>query len=249
MGTITETGIIIKQTDYNQGKRWLSIFTENYGIIRTAVYGTKRRINNSAAGSQFLCYGEFELYISNRDYASFNNVNVKEAFIPISEDITKLSLCTYMSDIVYAVIGFNNPDKRLLKVFLNTLYALAYLDYPISQIKSVFELKLMSIGGYMPNLDSCSCGSGNCLGFDFEKGSIVCQNCAGKKTMLLNPELYKAIKYIIRSDDKKMLSFRCNDALLDQLSIFSETYLLTHTEKTFSSLDYYKLMIKNFNES
>lgn len=242
MGVFKERGIIIKQNDYGEGHRMLSIFTASRGIIKAVSYGAKRQKSKSAAASQFLCCGEFELYASNRDAASINSINAAESFSPVSEDIEKLALCTYFADITYAMLGEGNPDERLLKTFLNVVYALAYRDEPLDKVKAVYELRLMTLEGYMPNIGACGCGSRDICAFDFDKGSTVCAKCRGKNSAVLSPGVYKAMAYITRAEDKRILSFTGSAALFKELGAASERYLLTHTERSFKSLDYYKLM-------
>lgn len=242
MGAIRETGLIIKQNDYGEGHRRLSIFTANYGIIQAVSYGAKRQKHKSAASSQFLCYGDFELYLSNRDFANVNSVNVKEAFLPISEDIVKLSLCNYLADITYAMLGQGNADERMLNVMLNSIYALAYREEKPDKIKAVYELKLMSIEGYMPNISSCVCGSSEVTAFDFDKGSVVCGGCRGSNSRTLNTGAIKALHYIVNAEDRRMLAFTGNDELYYEIGILAEKYLMTHIDREFKSLEYYKMM-------
>lgn len=240
MGTIRENGLIIKQNDYGEGHRMLSIFTDGRGIIKAVSYGAKRQKTKAAASSQFLCYGEFELYVSNRGAASVNSVNVAEAFQPIAEDIVKLALCTYLADITYALIGEENPDERLLKTLLNTVYALAYRGEPPEKIKAVYELRLMTLEGYMPNLGACGCGSRDIKAFDLDKGSMVCASCRGKNSLTISPGVYRAMHYITTAEDKRIFSFTGSAALFAELGAVTEKYLLTHTERSYKSLDYYK---------
>lgn len=242
MGAIRETGLIIKQNDYGEGHRRLSIFTSSYGIIQAVSYGVKRQKKKSAASSQFLCYGEFDLYLSNRDFATVNSIDVKETFAPITEDIVKLSLCTYLADITYAMLGQNNADERMLKVLLNAIYALAYRNENAEKVKAVYELKLMSIGGYMPNLTICTCGNDDILAFDFSKGSVVCESCKTANSKMLTSGVHKALYYIVNAPDKRMLSFAGNDELYCEIAKITEKYFLTHIDREFQSLGYYKMM-------
>jgi len=240
MSNITARGIIIKQSDYGEGHRMLSIFTEEYGIIKAVKYGAKSTKNRDSASSQFLCYGDFDLYFSNKEIASVNSITAVDSFFPVVEDIKKLSLCVYLADLTYAILGNNNPDQRLMRVFLNCVYALAYKNELPQKVKAVYELRLMSIGGYMPQLFACSCGKEQAAGFDIEAGEVVCSDCIKKSTVVLSPNTYKALWYIVNCDDKKILSFNCNDKLLEEIGRISEQYALTHMEKKFPSLDYYK---------
>lgn len=244
MADVRTKGVIIKQNDYGEGHRIIHIFAEGMGIIKAVSYGAKKAKSRNAASSQFLCWGEFELYESGRELATLKSVNVTDGFIPLSEDIKKLALCAYMSDITYAMLGLNNPDDRLLKVFLNTLYALAYREEPILKIKSVYELKLMSIEGYAPETERCGvCGAPRLAAFDAAKGTVVCGSCAGRDCIEITESVYHALRFVVNAPDKKMLSFTGNDALYEKLGALSEKYLLVQADREFKSLSYFKNII------
>lgn len=244
MADIRAKGVIIKQNDYGEGHRIIHIFAEGMGIVKAVGYGAKKAKSRQAASSQFLCWGNFELYESGRDMLTLKNVDVIDGFFPLSEDITKLSLCTYISDITYAMLGLDNPDDRLLKVFLNTLYALAYRNEPVLKIKSVYELKLMSIEGYEPETERCGmCGANRVAAFDLSKGMTVCGSCTGKNSVGMSEGVYRALRYIVHSPDKKMLSFSGNDILFEKLNELSEGYVLTQSDRKFPSLAYFKTML------
>lgn len=42
MAEIRARGIIIKQSDYGEGHRMLTVFTEEYGIVKAVSYGVKK---------------------------------------------------------------------------------------------------------------------------------------------------------------------------------------------------------------
>ena len=246
MAKIRARGIIIKQSDYGEGHRILSIFTEGYGIIKAVSYGVKKSRSKAAASSQFLCYGDFELYKGeNKDIMTVNSIDTVDGFYPISEDIKKLSLCVYMSDITYSILGMNNPDDRILHIFLNSIYALAYRNENLNKIKAVYELKLMCAGGYMPEIHSCvSCGKGDVFAFDLLKGGMVCRECGGKYIVQMDKNLYRALDYISACSDKKMLSFNASDDVLEKLGRLTERYISLQLDHVFGSLDYYKAMLE-----
>lgn len=244
MAEIKARGIIIKQSDYGEGHRMLTVFTEEYGIVKAVSYGVKKSKSKAAASSQFLCYGDFELYKGlGKDIMTVNNIDTIDGFYPIAEDIKKLSLCVYFADITYSILGTNNPDARLLRLLLNSIYALAYRDEKVDKVKTVYELKMMSMGGYLPQLNACvSCGNGDVYAFDLLKGGSVCRECGGKHTIRLDKNIYRALEYIICSDDKKMLAFNAADELMKTVGKISEQYVELQLDQKFSSLDYYNLM-------
>lgn len=246
MANIRAKGVIIKQTDYGEGHRMLSIFTAEHGIIKAVSYGVKKAKSKAAASSQFLCYADFDLYkAANRDVLTVNSIDTVDGFYPISEDIVKLALSNYLADITYELLGLENPDERVLRIFLNTLYALAYKNESADKVKAVYELKLMSVGGYMPNMNGCAvCGSNEIYAFDPMKGSVVCKKCASRDAIMLGGAMYKAISYIVSCEDRKMLSFNADEELLHNLNTLSEKYVRAQTDRHFQSLDYYKAILQ-----
>ena len=246
MAEIRARGIIVKQSDYGEGHRMLSIFTEEYGIVKAVSYGVKKSKSKAGASSQFLCYADFNLYKGvNKDIMTVNSIDTIDAFYPLSEDIKKLSLCVYLADITYSLLGMNNPDARILHLFLNSVYALAYRDEDMEKVRTVYELKLMCAGGYMPYMGGCaSCGNTDIFAFDLLKGGTVCRECGGKYIVRLNNTLYRALDYIITCDDKKMLAFNASGDVMKPLGTLAEQYIALQLDQKFPSLDYYKTMLE-----
>ena len=244
MADFSERGIVLKRSDYGENNCMLNIFTKKSGIIKAVVYGVKRGKNNSkAASAQFLCYGDYDLYAGRGDAASVNNVNIIDSFLPVSNDIAKLALCAYMAEAVMTILGENNPDERLLGIFLNSVYALAYRDDDIMKVKSAFEIKLMCAEGYAPEMGSCvKCGSEEIAAFDAREGGMVCQECMKDTSKRISASTYRALYYLINCHDKRMLSFNGNDTLIKDIEEISESYLLEQSDSRFRTLDYFKAL-------
>lgn len=242
MANVETKGVIIKQNDYGEGHRMLSVFTEKYGIIKAVNYNAKR-MRSKAASSQFLSYGDFVLYRSAGDVMTVKSIDTSDTFQPISESIVKLALSNYMSDITYALLGMENPDERIMRIFLNALYALAYRNEPPDKVKTVYELKLMAAGGYMPLLDGCaSCGGAVVSAFDIDKGAAFCDSCKSGAAVRISENAYRAMRYITMCEDKRMLAFKADKGLISELNSISERYVKTHLDRGFKSLEYYYAM-------
>lgn len=241
MPSIKATGIIIKQTEFGESNRMLSIFTKEYGIIRASVYGAKSIKSSKGASSQFLCFSEFELSKGNSDIYTVYSATAIESFYPVSEDIEKLSLAVYLCDITYHTLGAENRDGQILSLLLNTLYALAYNKIEIRKAKCVYELKLMSLLGYSPVLTKCvKCGNiGNIVRFSAGDGGLICSKC-NTKGIAVNKSVVDAMNYIISSESKKMFSFSVTDEILLTLEKISEEYVKTQLDTELGSLIYLK---------
>jgi len=242
MSDIKVNGIVIKKSDFGEANRILTIFTREHGIIKAAAYGAKSIKNKNSASSQFLCYADFILKDTGKDIMTVKAVDVIESFFPVQEDIVKLSLCVYFSDLIYNLINRNVPDENMLRLFLNTVYALAYKDIDNETARAVFELRAMSYAGFSPNLNCCVCclKNENITSFSVKSGGIVCSDCSKSVDIPINAEIYHALKYILTSKEKKMFSFSASKEVMKAVSDIAERYVMAYSEKEFKSLDYYK---------
>lgn len=239
----TTKGLIIKQSDYGEGNRMLTVFTEKFGIIKAAVYGVKRA-NRRSAASQFLSWAEFVLYFGKGEIASVNSLTSLESFFPIQEDLEKLALSSYLADITYCLQAQNLPNPPLLRLLLNTLFVCAYRSESILKAKTVYELRIAAESGYMPSVTRCaSCGKeGETEYFSCECSGGICKDCHAtlRDDIEMSRAVWHALYYILASDEKKVFSFAASDEVLKKLNLISERYIAAITEKKFASLDYLK---------
>ena len=68
----------------------------------------------------------------------------------------------------------------------------------------------------------------------------MCKSCAKIGSIPIDAEIYHTLSYILTADAKKMLSFNASDEVIKKLCEISEEYVLTHCDKKFKSLEYYK---------
>lgn len=241
MQDLVYRGIIIKQANYGDAHRMLWIFTESDGIIKAVRYGIRGKKTSNAAAFQLFCYADFKLRPSRGEIMTAVSADVIDGFYPLSEDIVKLSMISYFADITHWLLGENNPDKRICSLFLNAVYAAVYRNEPYIKLKSVYEFKLMCIGGYMPKLDSCSVCGGEAIYFSGSRGSVVCREHHTAADIRINEIVLAVMRYVAGCEDRKMLSFTLSDEkAMKCFEKISEKYIVMQCERNFDSLKYFK---------
>jgi DNA repair protein RecO (recombination protein O) len=136
------------------------------------------------------------------------------------------------------------PEPELLQLGLNSLYALSRGLGSQEKIKAAFELRLMCLTGYTPELTACAvCGKEpEEPVLSLEQGRVCCRSCAhqmGERAELGSNAL-EAMRYICAAPPKQMLRFELGEDAVLRLSDASERYLLRRAERGFSALDYWK---------
>ena len=258
----TTDGLIVREVAVGDSDKMLTILTPEYGQIGVMAKGAKSIKKGSAAATELYTYGNYEIYEKN-DRNWLRSGSVIEGFFGLRNDIEKIALAAYLSDIACELTGEGMPSVDMLKMTLNAFFAIANDKKPKSMIKAVYELRAAGSSGYMPELGGCRhCGNecGENLYLDVMNGCVVCSECmmkrsshisrldgeSGERTVLLpiNGSVLAAMRYAVYAPGERMLSFNLNGE--EENAMFSkaaEEYLLHHLERGFSSLEFYKSLL------
>ena len=203
-----------------------------------------RKSSKTAAATQQLTYSEMTLF-GNLGRWTVNEATVKEGFDGLRADIGNFALGCYFAECVDALSVEDQPDAPLMQLALNCLYALSRGMYTPEHIKAAFELRLMCLAGYTPELSHCAvCGEeepGDPV-LMLERGCVCCRRCAAGagQTVKLDAAPLNAMRHICSASPKQILSFSLEGEGAKLLSAAAEEYLLLHTERRFPTLDYWK---------
>ena len=239
---LTTKALILREVRYKEADRMLTLLTETDGKLTAKARGALRKSSRTAAATQQLTWAELTLF-GNRGKWTVNEGSVLEGFDGLRTDLEALALGSYVSECLEALSVEDQPDAALLQLGLNTLYALSAHLYPQALIKAAFELRLMAISGYAPDLSACaSCGQEpEKPVFSLSDGRVSCASCPhGGETAPLCPGSLAAMRYILAAPAKKLFSFSLEGEAADRLAYAAEAYLLRQTERRFGTLEYYK---------
>ncbi len=253
-------GVVTKVSDIASGDRLINIVTPSRGRISVIVKGSRSADSKTAVLSQLFTYGNFEIY-EKGDMYWLRGGMVINPFYELSCDICRMAAATYVCEVANELTDESEECGTLMKLLLNTLYLFTRKEKKIAIVKSAFELRAMSISGYMPTVTECeNCGkdiSGKTY-LDVMGGSVVCEDCfhAGviksrrdadyndvRSASVICPmsaSVAYALRYVIVAPAEKVFSFDITDEEeLDAFEKISETYVSCHLGRSFDSLSFY----------
>ena len=239
----TTKALVLREVKYKEADRILTLFTADNGKITAKARGALRKGSRTAAATQQLTWSDMTLFF-NKGKWTVNEASVIEPFDGLKENIASFALGSYFAACAEALSVEDQKDPELLSLALNSLYALSRELHEPRKIKAAFELRLMSLSGYRPSLESCAvCGADEPEGpvLDLVDGRIYCRKCSRSGSAVsLGTGALAAMRAILAAPPKQIFSFEAEgDALVD-LAYASENYLLAQTERSFGTLDYYK---------
>lgn len=254
MNLLTVKGLVIRTVDIKESDRFLNIFTEEMGMVSAYAQGARSYKSRKMAATNQFCYGTFVL-MQKADKYWVKEAELIESFFDIRHTVEGLALAAYIVDIL-SFVTVTEPENDLLRLALNSLYAIANKRYELDKIKAAFEIRALSIIGYMPDVLACrECGEerGDFY-LDVIGGNIECKDCHAKVPdvepqltdpadarviCILSESAKIALGYCIYSPIEKILSFKIPDEDMRLFTRAAEEYLLNQLERSFNTLEFY----------
>ncbi len=238
-------GIVLRETQTKEADKILTVLTAEQGRLSVVARGARRKNSRIAAASELLAYSELVLY-ERHGWFLLDEASTLELWENVRRDVVLLSLASYFAEMTEAVTGEGEDATETLALLLNALYALDRLDKPEELVKAAFELRLLALSGYEPLVSRCAvCGATapKAPMLDPQQGVVLCRECAGAAMWGLLPldaGSLAAMRHVLGSERKRMLSFALNGETLSRFSRACETFARVQLERDFRTLDFYK---------
>lgn len=242
---IVTRGIVLRETETREADKILTLLTAEHGRISVIARGVRRKGCRYAACAQPLVYSEWTLYRKG-DWYYANDGATLELFRGLQTDLEAMALGFYLAELTEAVATEETDADALLRHLLNGLYALSVLRKPPALVKAAFEIRLLSLAGYEPLVDSCAyCGAAEPEQplLDTMQGVLRCRKCGGKESGLSLPlcgDSLAALRRTVYGDPKRLYSFTLGQEALRRLGDAAETFTAAQLERGFRTLDFYK---------
>ena len=242
---LTVKALVLRETRYKEADRILTVLAEGQGKLTVKARGALRKGSRLGGASQTLCYSEFTLF-GNRGRWTADEGSSIEQFLGLREDIAQLALGAYFAEALDTVCAEEVPADGALRLALNALYALSRGIYGPEHVKSVFELRLMCLEGFAPQVDVCGvCGRADIAQpmFSPQSGMVCCRECAPLADGALLPldeASLAAMRHIVSAPAKRAFSFVLPEESEKLLVRACESFMRLQLDRGFYSLDYWK---------
>lgn len=240
---ITTKGLIIREQSIGESDRLVTLLTADFGIIKAFVRRAKAYKSRNLSSTSLFVYGDFTLY-QGKDAYVIDNASPIEVFFDLRADIERIALAQYFAQITYFLSAQEQPANEMLRLLLNSLHLLCKGSKNTKILKSAFEMRAISLGGFMPDILACyRCGTyeSPLMYFDIEEGCIYCEDCFRNNAMAAPLGVITAIRYICLCEDvSKVFSFTLSDENINILSDICEKYLISKIDSKLTTLEFYK---------
>ncbi len=209
------TGVVLTTKPYREKDRMIWLYTKEKGKILVFVRGGMK-ISSKLAPMISEPFALTKLKIvKGRLYFHLIGGEIIKTFENIEKDYKRLLRLSGVFEKIEKILPRDEENEKvflLIKKFLTIINK----SYRINAF-SAFLLKLLSLSGFMPELQYCLvCKKKIDKGyFDLEKGGVVCQNHKGKRAFKISKNVLNLLKDFLLKDFDYLLSkeFDNNDSL------------------------------------
>lgn len=240
-------GIVLKYTNLGEADKILTLLTRNNGKIKAIAKGCRKPKSSLLSSSEVFVFSEFVLYKGTNFY-HISQAVTRETFYNIRKDLLRLSYATYFAELAEAVSEEDIPSERLFLLLAKALYYLSTGEIPMGLLHLGYQLKLMDISGYRPNLSRCGiCRNAreDYVKFSVALGSVVCNDCSIDEDFRKQGNIFKlsqgtieAIKFLLNTEISRLNTRKIDNTNFNEIDKITRSFIQSHLDKRFKSLEF-----------
>jgi len=254
MNQVETKALIIKGSNYGESDRIITAVTEDLGKIKGIAKGARKSLKRFGGSLEPFTLVKLVLRMG-KGLAFINDAKVVRSYKNIKNDLEKISFGSYMLELAdaFSVEG-HHPGQHMERDFFSLL--LSAME-ELSQSKEAevvvreFQIRLLSMSGYMPSLTECASCGGNVFqakdtelmnqstAFSHSRGGVLCRDCSGSDSSSLDfisPGTLKTLSRLL----KGKVSFTRHS--LDESGRLLSAFISQHAGKRLKSLDFMEHM-------
>ena len=237
--------IVLKGTDLGEADRLLTLYTPHLGKLKAVARGARKPKSKLGGHVETLTHC-FLMLAQGHSLDVVSQCQTLHSFQPIREDLGRLSLGLYASDLVNSFTEERLENQPVFQLLLDTLdWLSAAAGTPRQKAQDTiihhFELHLLEYLGYQPQLQSCvhcHCALEPVTNFFSPNvGGIVCPHCREHEAWVrpISVNALKCLRLFQASPREDVCRVRLNVELSQELKQHIQGYMRHLLEKDIKS--------------
>jgi len=227
---------VLKNSDYGESDRIVSLFTLEHGRLRGFARGARN--SRKRFGPALEPFARIEVQLSHKDgLSSLRSADVITLYSGIRGELCAIALGLYACELVECLTPEGQPLPRLYRLFASYLERLDSGNGEESD-RRMFEINVLNILGYRPSLEECCrCGTDfSGLGARMQQGGeLVCRSCATTGRQMSPTSLQGLKSFLATSRFGQMV---LDIETLEEVAALLDESLATHAARKLKSLDF-----------
>lgn len=243
MSFVKVQGVVINSRNINDSDKIITLLSDKLGKIDVVANGCRRPKSRFMSSVQIFCYGEYVLSRGKNLYI-LKESNILESFQGIILNLDTLAYGSYFLELVDSLLEREMKSVHMLAFVLKSLYILLHGEVSLPLLRVTFDLKAISLAGYMPQLFKCvNCGCTDApFSFSVLSGGILCNKCKSNKDISLTVEELKCLQTLrnIKLEELQKVDFQSK--VIENVQKIITFYINNYIEREFKSLELLRVL-------
>ena len=145
--------IILRRTDFGEADRLLTVYTAEFGKLRLLAKGVRKTASRKAGHVELFMLTNM-LVARGRTWDIVSQAEIVEAYRDLRENLDRTSQAYYLAELVDRFTEEHDANAPLFELLALSLAHLSHADDTFMALR-FFELHLLSLTGYQPQLRFC----------------------------------------------------------------------------------------------
>ncbi len=187
---VTTEAVVLKSMKYHETSKIVTLYTRAFGKISVLAKGARDRKNRFGASLEPMSHVVAVLYRKeSRELQLLSQCDTVETFPRLTEDLDRMAAGMAAVELVNAATHAEEENAALFGLLVETLRAMNSATKNPMNALYYYEMHLLGIFGFKPNLHSCvqcgraidvtDAGPGN-GGVRMSSAGLVCPACSSK---------------------------------------------------------------------
>lgn len=173
--------VILRHSDWGEADRLVWLFSLQLGKLRASAKGARKLRSRKAGHIEPLTQTSL-LLARGREMPIITQAETINAFLPLHEDLSGMTYGSYVAELLDRFTFDEEFSPPLYHLLVDTLERLVSMPQQRDLVARYFELRLLDIVGFRPQLFKCVRCEGEIQPedqfFSNELGGVVCPRCA-----------------------------------------------------------------------
>lgn len=244
--------IVLRQMDYAEADRILTLLTPG-GKVSVLAKGI-RRATSRKVGHLGLFYRAALVMARGRNMDIVSQAESIEAYEGIRHDLLRFTYACYLAELVDRFAQEEEDSGALYDLMVDGLDWLSNERDPRLWAR-YFELRLLSVSGYQPQLFRCTVCQADLLPeanlFDLEQGGLACPRCGqglpqGRPVSLA---AQKVLRYLLNHAPEEVRTLQLKPETHDEVEMLLQHYIEHTLERDLRSVTFLKRLRQELSQA
>jgi DNA repair protein RecO (recombination protein O) len=234
--------IVLRRRNWGEADRILTLFSAQRGKFRAKAVGI-RKPRSRKAGHLELFMRSMLLVAHGRELDIITQAETLEAYRPLRDDLLRSAAASYVAEMIDRFSPDEAGSPAAFALLDQTLQALCVAPTPQLVLRH-FDLSLLEIMGYRPQLHMCVVGRETIEAqdqfFNPGLGGVVCPRCASR-TALCSPlslSALKVMRHMQREPLEAVIGLTVRPAVMSEVERTLREYTQFHLERPIRSAEF-----------